>query len=703
MPLEFNGQFTKFVQFAQTQTQAHNDKAIARDGGAAVNEGPLAGRVIKAATGDKASSLFSLFRSRANERANNEARFLFKQAVIDMFGGADLIPKSVLEAMRTGDFEKGKPLTARRIMIVKAAVERVADLVNPAVTEVKASVASLYEHADEAGRPELDKLITAMVNRAADDADVLDLVKANSFSLLRAGNAQLRSVDGVKAKVDKVKAYMDELRAAAKGNVEILRSGKAMLMLMCGKDLPPGLITTMVRAVSKMDIGAIKGLNASSSMVDVHLAAVQFDDNIAKAMDLSGAERACKDAEEKVPMRDFAAALMLARCGAHAPERIVALMNTENVKKLHTLYTDIYNRELDLPNISLGMVFHLGASALNTDNALASLFLNAQGKLGIPDGQKQKLAYAEVDDYHPYENIVAHVLFRAEKACSKENGDFRANIVGGNGPGADKVRDVYTGRFTPTAFGAVTDLKGSRKEIATGLFNRRICTECRKFARKEFAASDFFQEINTRLNVTIKLGKGAPVRLANDYVQARDQLAELVTRGAKHSFDELEPAERNKLYIAMSLLSEKAGTFASQGEMLTLDPDGRTPAIVTDGNKTQSLSLTLDDDGFLTLESHVQESGVGNITIKGKHGAGDTVVNAGPGSNVESAIRLSIPPNELDRLASLDFKSYDDTVPANHLAKPTEVRPYNTLTDNMGGEFGFKSIIVESKFKMTVN
>ena len=33
MALEFNAQFTRFVEFAQTQTRAHNDGAIARDSG----------------------------------------------------------------------------------------------------------------------------------------------------------------------------------------------------------------------------------------------------------------------------------------------------------------------------------------------------------------------------------------------------------------------------------------------------------------------------------------------------------------------------------------------------------------------------------------------------------------------------------------------------------------------------------------------
>lgn len=64
-------------------------------------------------------------RSATDATKNNEARKLFRDAVADMFGGEQNIPESVKTAMLLKDYgteenPSGKPLTARRIMAVKA-------------------------------------------------------------------------------------------------------------------------------------------------------------------------------------------------------------------------------------------------------------------------------------------------------------------------------------------------------------------------------------------------------------------------------------------------------------------------------------------------------------------------------------------------------------------------------------------------------
>ncbi len=113
-------QFEKFVQFAQQSMATGDTKAIARAGGADVNSS-LALRNITASTTDKA---FAFTRSRYDKAENEVARDLFRQSVIDMFGGESNIPKSVKKAMLLKDYGSGKPLTARRIIAVKQAIEQ---------------------------------------------------------------------------------------------------------------------------------------------------------------------------------------------------------------------------------------------------------------------------------------------------------------------------------------------------------------------------------------------------------------------------------------------------------------------------------------------------------------------------------------------------------------------------------------------------
>ena len=116
-----NAQFQQFVDFAEAAAKAGKQKAIARlDAG---ELGGIANRTIKPGSGDwvgvGAGRLASL------KKANNITRDAFMKAVSDMFGGMNRIPASVKEAMKLEDYGKGKPLTARRILAVKAAIDAV--------------------------------------------------------------------------------------------------------------------------------------------------------------------------------------------------------------------------------------------------------------------------------------------------------------------------------------------------------------------------------------------------------------------------------------------------------------------------------------------------------------------------------------------------------------------------------------------------
>lgn len=82
MALEINGQFNRFVDFANEARQKGKMSTIARIGDHIDGTGALAGCMITKAKHDRLSALW---RSDANERANNDTRTLFKQTVINIF------------------------------------------------------------------------------------------------------------------------------------------------------------------------------------------------------------------------------------------------------------------------------------------------------------------------------------------------------------------------------------------------------------------------------------------------------------------------------------------------------------------------------------------------------------------------------------------------------------------------------------------
>ena len=120
----YNATFQSFVDFARIRDGMGEKTAIARvTTGVNVAEGALAGRTITASDTDSIRGMFKWFRSADDKAANNEARKIFKDAIVDMFGGESKIPEAVKKAMVLADYDKGKPLTARRILAVKAAID----------------------------------------------------------------------------------------------------------------------------------------------------------------------------------------------------------------------------------------------------------------------------------------------------------------------------------------------------------------------------------------------------------------------------------------------------------------------------------------------------------------------------------------------------------------------------------------------------
>ena len=109
-------QYDAFVSFARANLAVRGGKSVARlaEGGAA--------RAISAADPGR-DGVHKFWRGGDEKTKNDQTRRVFRQAVADLFGGEDHIPENVRKAMKLEDYGQGKPLTAKRIRLVKIAVE----------------------------------------------------------------------------------------------------------------------------------------------------------------------------------------------------------------------------------------------------------------------------------------------------------------------------------------------------------------------------------------------------------------------------------------------------------------------------------------------------------------------------------------------------------------------------------------------------
>lgn len=121
MKIARSAQFDSFLTFAGKAVAAGDGKAVVRTTGESGYFGGVEACKVAAVKTDKA---YAFRRNQTEKTANNAVRELFRKSVADLFGGDDKIPAGVRNAMLMKDYGVGKPLTARRIMAVKAAIDK---------------------------------------------------------------------------------------------------------------------------------------------------------------------------------------------------------------------------------------------------------------------------------------------------------------------------------------------------------------------------------------------------------------------------------------------------------------------------------------------------------------------------------------------------------------------------------------------------
>ena len=105
----YSANFQKFVDFANKAYATKGENTVARFEGMP--------------RGDYKGAFASFWRTSDMKTANDQVRDLFLKTVANMFGGEKFIPDIVRDNMKLEDFGKGKPLTARRINLVRTAID----------------------------------------------------------------------------------------------------------------------------------------------------------------------------------------------------------------------------------------------------------------------------------------------------------------------------------------------------------------------------------------------------------------------------------------------------------------------------------------------------------------------------------------------------------------------------------------------------
>ena len=648
-----NAQFNQFVQFAQ---QAGKATTIAKMGEEVQGGGPLAGRTIVAKSGD---SIGNVGRLKTSRNVNNEVRALFKQTIADMFGGEDRIPDSVKDAMKMADFGKGKPLTARRILAVKAAVDQIAEKAQTSIAECKGKFGGKRA-------PQAHALLEPAFDACGTNPDAMDIVKANITKLVYTGASDFCTAEQIRKKVGDMVANLNELKAESGNDPGLYAAGKEMLKYL-GKALPAGTFAKMIEAVRGISVGDVGKLSGSSSGKSIHKAVMQFYKSLNAAMVSSGADKLLQgDVQDLMSARTFMTAAALSGFGKGVLAKIGAALNSNTAANLVGFYAKCasddnpyaQNESADVRK-GLNDVGNIGETYLRMLNDGVNLNMQrlspGAGRLSLPADVGEVNLRAIGGD-----GFVAEAVSSAKDVNAANVQAYADATVEGGGKGAEVMKKIIKDKLDVS-----NDPAGKMRERlnanANAMMNWNICGEMKKLAAGDGA--QFKKDIDRGTNATLTDGK-TTIKLTRDFETARNELAQFVTGDPKATYASLEtkPAEKAKVHLLMALIGQETEKAGENGSSYALDKRETEDSFTLTGFKEKdrqalrTYTIQKLDDGGIALH-YVMDKPIKEIDDGTTDGDGYAL---GEGSKFTCKIDYTLNGTEVNRLAKLDYSKFDD-------------------------------------------
>ena len=722
MALDINGYndaFKAFTDFAKVMTQSKGGmNSIARvDGGVDITTGALAGRTVTASTTDSIRGLFKWFRSPDDQTANNETRKIFRDAINEMFGGDSKIPDSVRDAMRMADYDKGKPLTARRILIVKEAVDAA---ISAAKSEMRAAIAQakdvakdsasiVFSHVPRDRKAEVDGLIDMAIGRCGGDKDALEIISNCMGSILLRGDCKLRSADAAMKKVDGVLANLDEMRQAANGNRAVLAASKDFLIAMNGKSLPPGQLAKVMQMVTTTDTSSIGLLKPGASAEQIDAALSRLGKMTNELMIKSGTDKATEGSDEKDCIRGLIACLVIAKIGPSGARNIRQALMSETAQKLLAFYNMVVQDDINLGNLSLGHKDYTNLTAQIACKMLDSMKFTVDHSLGMKctevESYAGKFDIAEINS----SNILNRITSDAKEMMLSKRDEKIAKYVNGDGPGAQEMRTLFANMMGPEPHtGRDADLEHIQEKDFMNAATLTIASECKKCLAGDFKNTVFARDVVQNMNVTFPDGS----KMSNDFETARDQIASFVTGGAATKYDDLDATGKGKANIVMALLSQETVQSAYESHARMLDPKNNTPQYDTVSNpatEKKAFNISFKPDGRLCIK-FTGEKQLQQMTARVPTGLenGRTVfsskqIDMNPGSTIGTTFTLTIKADEFERMAKLDYSKFDDTEARKIIDGKESPGALNHAVDSLDKSFRFSQGSLDAPMKFSAN
>ena len=653
-----NATFRAFTDFAAKNIEAGQNKAIAR-ASADVQTGALAGRTVTASSTDSLRGIFKWFRAADDQKANDATRTIFKNAIIDMFGGESKIPASVKKAMLEADYGKGKPLTARRIMAVKVAIDSHVSQIND---KAAACIEECRKKFSGKRIGQVDKLLAPAFDACKGNLDAMEILKKNISKFVYTSTSDFRTVEDVQAKVTALVANLDELKEAAKNDPGVYAAGKDVLMNL-GKPLPKGFFGNLVKAANRMSLGDVQNLSGSSSGISINKAVMQLHGAVQTAITASGAENVLEGSEEVMCARSFLVEAAMSHCSKGTLGKIRAALNSETTRNLVGFYQQCRSdNNSPVKNESEALQKGVGDVGIIGDTYLRLLDegVNWNTKRLNPAAETTPIPYAEGDfDMEAIggDRLIADTIDMAKHMAIDQK-------VGGEGRGAEAIRNVMRTGLEGTG-NVAQNIAQRLNRNANAMMNWSFCAEM----KKNGVGTQFEKDIDRGCNATLTDGNKT-IKLTQHFETARNELAQFVTGDDEATYETLKNDEdKAKVHMLMSLISQETEKAGEDGTKHAMDKRESDAGFQFDGYGKQDLAsgkgspaertyvIEKRADGGIDMHYNMDKpiKGVDDGTTDGDG------YPVGAGSKFMCKMDYTLKGDEFNRLAKLDYSKFDDS------------------------------------------
>ena len=568
--------------------------------------------------------------------------------------------------MLLSDYGKGRPLTARRILAVNAAINGVKAQNQQSAAAEEKLISDAFKAAQETAKTannragmtdeQINAVIDGILRATVHDKEAFNLVVDSIKAYLIDGKGKLRGTEKPLRMAENLLANLDELRALSKTYrmPELVKLGVTLLHDTGGKPLEPGVLTAIVRAAATTKIDAMKGLGASSGPAAIHRAALQLShgiDRICTSRTLDYFE----GADATTSLGSFIIALQLQRCDAKTQRSIQAALGSETARKIAAVYTQMNDMKLCGQGRSNDLKLAMSDEAARLREILFDLKQNVDRARGVAPADLVDLEDfdGDINFNHPSVALIGDDLAaEAAKRMRQTRAGYLTNQVKGGGAAADTLRGIYGNMLVADTVSPHNVIYRRKEAFTKAIINRNIFAELKRIA----AGGEPLLKRALANGLSVSLPGGE--KLSAGFKAARDQLAAFITKGAKETYDELSDAEMAKVHVAMALLGEQTEKAILDGMALSLDPDGKRPAF--------ALAMAPDDQREFSLDFtsagalRVKYEGRKNLKSIAFPQDPEPVRKLGDGSSCDVSFEFSILPGELDRLVGLDLNGFDD-------------------------------------------